>query len=154
MYGFNSNADDYSSSTENFIKSYRCDTSQITLSSLQKGARHFHALFDILALDETSLLMAECEDLFGFGNTGHEVVYSIFYVEVDPVNTVDHCASLLDCDVTAPVKRLVWERQADKQLDGIAWGPVAKYSKNIYIQPLHLPLEMMIILGLIFNYSP
>lgn len=79
----------------------------------------------MVAVNENSLLIVECEDFFGFGTAGHRVTNRIFYVELDPEKTVDHCESLQDCDVPAPEKRLVWERNDDdKQLDGIAWGPM------------------------------
>ena len=38
--------------------------------------------------------------------------------------TVDHCTSLLERDIDAPLKRLVWENNGDTELDGLAWGPV------------------------------
>ena len=108
LYGL-SNRNSLASSTAHYLKSYRYDTSQLSLNSYQKGARHFNALFGILALNTTSILVAECEDLFGFSTAGHQVVNRIFYVELDPNKTVDHCALLLACDVAAPVKHLIWE---------------------------------------------
>ena len=129
------------SSTASFLKSYRYDTSQLTLNSYQKGARHFNALFGILALNTTAILVAECEDLFGFSTAGHQVVNRIFYVELDPNKIVDHCASLLACDVAAPVKRLIWEQNDNKQLDGIAWGPAVEGFNNKTYPTIALTFE-------------
>lgn len=140
VYGLDYN-NSLSSSTAKFLKSYRYDTSQLTLESYQKGARHFNALFSILAINETSLIVGECEDFFGFAIEGHKVVNRLFYVELDEKKTVDHCASLLECDVPAPVKRLIWEQNDDKQLDGIAWGPVLKDSSNQSYPTLALTFE-------------
>ena len=36
---------------------------------------------------------------------------------------MDHCKSLLSCDVGPPLKRLIWESDGNSQLDGMAWGP-------------------------------
>ncbi len=108
-------------STATYINSFRYDTSHLTLKSYQKGARHFNALFGMLALNETSLLMIETEDLTAFSD--RKIVNRLFYVEVDSNSTVDHCQSLLACDIDAPVKYLVWEREDDHHLDGISWGP-------------------------------
>ena len=140
VYGLDYN-NSLSSSTAKFLKSYRYDTSQLTLESYQKGARHFNALFSILAINETSIIVAECEDLFGFAIEGHKVVNRIFYVELDPEKTVDHCTSLLECNVAAPVKRLLWEQKDNKHLDGIAWGPVLKDPNNQSYPTIALAFE-------------
>jgi len=52
--------------TAKYVKSYRYTTSQLTFSSLQKGARHFNALYGLLAIDENRFLVAESEDFFGY----------------------------------------------------------------------------------------
>ena len=84
-----------------------------------------NALFGLLALNETSILSTECEEFLGFGSSSHKVINRIFHVTLDPTKTVDHCHSLLDCNVPAPTKRLIWEwRNDNKQLDGIALGPM------------------------------
>merc|ERR1711892_326305 len=119
VYGLSSGIE-LASSTATYLESYRYDTSQLTLKSYQQGARHFNALFGILAINTTSILVAECEDLFGFYQAGRQVVNRIFYVELDPNKTVDHCESLLSCSVAAPVKYLIWEQHDNKQLDGVA----------------------------------
>lgn len=112
-----------SSETAQYSRSYRYDVSHLTHESFQKGATHFNALFGILALSETSLLMAENEDFTAFGET--YVVNRIFHVELDPDKTVDHCTSLLKCNISAPQKRLVLERRAhfEEHWDGFTWGP-------------------------------
>jgi len=109
------------STTAYYLKSYRYDTSKLTLKSYQKSSSHFNALFGILALDEKSLLVAECEDLTT--TSRQRIVNRIYYVELSG-QTVDHCHSLLECDVGAPLKRLVWERDGEEQLDDITWGPI------------------------------
>lgn len=77
----------------------------------------------MVAFNETAFLIAECEELSATIDS-QTVTNRIFYVELDANATVDHCYSLLDCDIKAPSKRLIWERQNEKkQLDGIAWGP-------------------------------
>lgn len=131
VYGVNASATGSSSSsrygkTSEYLRSYRYDTTHLTMKSYQKGARHFNALFGLLAIDEASLLVVECEDLTGFGSTGQKIMNRIFYVELNITETIDHCVSLLDCSIEAPSKYLVWERMDDVQLDGIAWGPVAE----------------------------
>ena len=121
--------------TSTYLKSFRYDTSQLTIGSYQKGARHFNALMGMLALDESRFLMVETEDFYGFRKNQQRVINRIFYVEIDPSKTIDHCATLLDCDVDAPPKRLVWEREDNIQLDGIGWGPVwdgLPTGKNIF----------------------
>ncbi len=118
-----SSTNDRHESTATYINSFRYDTSHLTLKSYQKGARHFNALFGMLALNETSLLMIETEDLTGFTLSKRKIVNRIFYVEVNSNYTVDHCSSLLNCDIDAPVKYLVWERDDEHHLDGISWGP-------------------------------
>jgi len=126
VYGLNSlnEEDERTSSTITYLKSFRYDTSRLTLKSYQKGASHFNALFGILAFNETSLLVAECEDLTSVGRMGQRIVNRIFYVELNGNETVDHCISLLNCDIAAPAKRIIWEREDGMQLDGMAWGPV------------------------------
>ena len=125
MYGLKTlkEGDDRVSSTSTYLKSFRYDTSRLTVESYQKSASHFNGLFAILALDEASLLVVECEDLTGVGKVRQKITNRIFYVKFNNSKTVDHCSSLLDCDVEAPTKYLIWERKDDKQLDGIAWGP-------------------------------
>ena len=121
-YGLTSpSGDNRRETTATYINSFRYDTSHLTLESYHKSARHFNALFGMLALNETSLLMIETEDLTGFSY--RKIVNRIFYVEVDSSATVDHCPSLLNCDIDAPTKYLVWERCDDHHLDGISWGP-------------------------------
>jgi hypothetical protein len=110
--------------TSTFLKTHRYDTSALTIKSYQKGARHFNALFGMLALDESRFLMLECEDFYGFGKNQQKIINRIFYVEIDPNDTIDHCSTLInDCSVNPPLKRLVWEREDKLQLDGIGWGP-------------------------------
>jgi hypothetical protein len=92
---------------------------------LLQTAHHFNALFGMVAFNKCYLLIIECECFFRFRKAGHIVANHIFYVELDQENTVYNCESLLDCDVPAPEKHLVWEQKdGDKQLDGIAWGPM------------------------------
>lgn len=122
MYGIKDSIQNEATAT--YLKSLRYDTSRLTLTSYQKGARHFNGLSGIIALNETSFLVAELEDLTGFGTIGQKTVNRIFFIDLDFENSVDHCQSLLSCDVLAPTKKLVWERKDDKQLDGLAWGPV------------------------------
>jgi len=141
VFGLNSCDSSSSTSTPKFLHSYRYDTSHLTIKSLQKGARHFNGLLGVLALDSTTLLVAECEDFWGFGSEGNKMVNRIFYVELDTDKTVDHCFSLLDCDVSAPVKRLIWERHDDKQLDGIAWGPVIQDANEQYRPTIALTFD-------------
>ena len=126
MYGLKALVGDEkrTSSTAQYLKSFRYDTSHLTLKSYQKGAAHFNALFGILAIDDTSFLVAECEDLTGFRLAGKKIVNRIFYVQLKDDETVDHCTSLLECDIDAPLKRLVWENNGDTDLEGLAWGPV------------------------------
>ena len=120
-------AHDTNHKTAHYLKSYRYDTSKFSMKSYQKSARHFNGLFGILAINETSLLVAECEDLMGFGTIQQRIANRIYYVELMPSDTVDHCTSLLTCDINAPTKRLIWERDYEKyQLDGMAWGPKTK----------------------------
>jgi hypothetical protein len=109
--------------TAEYVKSFRYDTSHLTMKSFQKGARHFNAMFGILALADDRFLVLECEDLTGFGTAGQKIINRIFYVVLDDANSVDHCHSLLDCSVGPPTKRLVWERRDTLQLGGIAFGP-------------------------------
>ena len=118
--------DSNSTNTATYVKSLRYDTSQLTIQSYQKGARHFNALFGMVALNESGFLVAETEDFYGFGsNNGHIVINRIFYVEMDPTQSVDQCQSLQEdkCVVDAPSKYLVWEREGSLQLGGIGLGP-------------------------------
>ena len=135
VYGLTKNNNDNRfASTAKYIKSFRYDTSHLTMKSYQKGARHFNALFGFLALDNHQLLVVETEDLLSFGKNGQSIINRIFYVNLsDDKNTVnDECDSLLDCPSThAPTKFLVWERIGDKQLDGLAWGPLVNGTKTI-----------------------
>ena len=126
VYGINSytSPTNRAKPTASFLKSFRYDTSQLTIKTYQKGARHFNALFGMLALSESSFLMVECEDFHGFGKNNKKIINRIYHVEIDPSETVDHCSTLLECSVDAPLKRLVWEREDTIQLDGIGWGPV------------------------------
>ena len=128
VFGINmyTSIDERTNPTATFVKSFRYDTSQLTIQSYQKGARHFNALMGMLTLDESSFLIAESEDFYGFGKNQQRIINRIFYVEIDPSVTVDHCSTLLVCSVDAPVKRLVWEREDKVQLDGIGWGPKMK----------------------------
>ena len=135
------NDDDSVPTTAKFLKTLRYDTSQLTLASFQKGARHFNALFGIVALGKDSFLVAECEDFYGFGKSNRKVMNRIFYVEINPEDTVDHCESLSSCDVPAPTKRIIWERLDNKQLDGIAFGPLIYDSKNNSMTTLALTFE-------------
>ena len=125
VYGLKAlEADDKrNASTAKYLKSFRYDTSRLTLKSYQSSASHFNALFAILAIDETSILVVECENLIGVGKADSKIINRLFYVEFDNDKTVDNCASLLDCDIEASTKYLVWHRNDDKKLHGIAWGP-------------------------------
>lgn len=125
VYGITSYSSvrDRNQPTATYIKSLRYDTSQLTIASYQKGARHFNALTGILAIDESSFLMAEVEDFYGFGKNQHKIINRIFYVVIDPNKTVDDCSTLTNCAVDAPLKRLIWERTDKFQLDGFGWGP-------------------------------
>ncbi len=107
--------------TATYIRSYRYDTSPLTLNSVQKSAKHFNGLFGMLALSENELLMIETEDFDGFGT--RSVIQRIFYTVLDSSAAVDHCYSLNDCDVAAPLKYLVWEGNMNYQLDAITFGP-------------------------------
>jgi len=104
-----------------YSRAYRYDTSHLTMKVFEKGARHFNALSGVLALSDTSLLVAEIEDFTGFG--GIETISRIFHVRLQPADTVDHCRSLASCNVSAPAKALLWERPGKLQLDGISRGP-------------------------------
>jgi len=115
-----------SNTTAVYSRSYRYDTSHKTMKLFQKGARHFNALFGLLALSDRSLLVAECEDFNGFGYA--RVINRIFHVELDLSQTVDHCQSFLECNISAPKKRLVWEQSGELQLDGMSWGPTVTVS--------------------------
>lgn len=97
----------------------------MTIQSFQKGARHFNALFGMVALSESSFLVVETEDFYGFGHNNQKVINRIFYVEMDPTQSIDKCQSLQgdECAVDAPSKFLVWEREDTLQLDGIGLGP-------------------------------
>ena len=92
-----------------YLKTFRYDTSQLTMKSYQKGARHFNGLFGFITLDDNRFLVVECEDLTIFGFTGrHEVLNRIFYVELsDEENTISQeCHSLLECFSTIPPKKI------------------------------------------------
>lgn len=93
-------------------------------------------------MNETSLIIAECEEFLGFGQNAHEVINRLFYFEIDPTLSVDHCSSLLECDVDAPMKRLLWERKNDdKQLDGISLGPPITISTGETLPSIALVYE-------------
>ncbi|GFH44718.1 hypothetical protein CTEN210_01192 [Chaetoceros tenuissimus] len=114
--------------TATYLRSLRYDTSQLTMKSFQKGSRHFNALFGLLVLDEKRFLFVECEELSsnGFSTHSTKMMNRIFYVEMDQNDVVDGCKSLTkdSCPVDAPQKRLVWEREDNLEVDGIALGPI------------------------------
>lgn len=86
------------------------------------------------------MIVAECEDYYGFGASGHKIINRLYYVVLDPSQTVDHCSSLLDCDVGAPTKYLLYEEESYGQLDGIAWGPSVSVNGTEYLS-IALSLE-------------
>jgi len=105
-----------------YSRSYRYQTARLQISTLQKGAVHTHAVFGVLAISPLELLVAEVEFLEGFGI--EQYVSDVFYVKYDsPADTVDHCPSLLDCDVPHPIKRHLLRRRHVMELSGLAWGP-------------------------------
>ena len=111
---------DESSGAATYSHAYRYGTSERKLTPFEKGARHFTALSALLVLDGTNgttVLVAETEDYVGFTQRDH--VNRIFRVHFGPSDAVDHCESLLSCDVPAPEKHLVWEQRGGGHLDGM-----------------------------------
>mmetsp|Transcript_6881 Transcript_6881/g.15208 ORF Transcript_6881/g.15208 Transcript_6881/m.15208 type:complete len:1147 (+) Transcript_6881:201-3641(+) len=105
-----------------YSHAYRYQTSRLIIDPYQKGGRHVRAAFGFLALSPTEFLVAETEFMEAVGT--EEYISDVFYIQVDPGDTVDHCESLVDCnDVAIPVKRHLVRRRHIMELSSIAWGP-------------------------------
>ena len=90
------NNDDDNNESLAYSRTYRYQTSRLLLEKFQKGARHVRGVFGILALSATEFLVTETELFEGFSEV--QFVSDVFYVKVQPGDTVDHCDSLMDCD--------------------------------------------------------
>lgn len=104
-----------------YSRSYRYETSRKQITAFQKGADHSSGVLEFLALSATEFLITESEAFEGFGKK--EFLSDVFYVKVEAGDTVDHCDSLMDCDVAIPIKRHLLRRNHPYELTGLAWGP-------------------------------
>eukprot|EP00984_Skeletonema_dohrnii_P027963 scaffold17726_cov135-Skeletonema_dohrnii-CCMP3373.AAC.4 len=113
-----------------YSHSFRYETSRKEMGRFQKGAHHVKGVFAALAISPTELLISDTEFFEGFGK--NEYMADVFFVRYDENATVDHCASLTDCDVPNPQKRHLIRRQHDYELSGIVWGPTVEHDgKNV-----------------------
>ena len=102
-----------------YSHSFRYETSRKEIQ--MKGAHHVKGIFAALPISSTELLVSETEFYEGFGK--HEHFSDVFYVTYEAGDTVDHCDSLMNCDVPVPQKRHLLRRNHPYELSGITWGP-------------------------------
>lgn len=113
-----------------YSHSFRYETSRKEIEVFQKGAHHVKGVFAALAISPTELLVSDTEFFEGFGR--NEYLSDVFYVRYDENATVDHCASLADCDVPIPQKRHLIRRHHDYELSSIVFGPTVEHDgKNL-----------------------
>jgi hypothetical protein len=107
-----------------YSRSYKYETSRMTIETFQKGARHVLGVFGVLAISRTELLITETELLEGLGIV--QFISDVFYVKFDEGDTVDNCTSLMDtecADRPFPVKRHLLTRHHPYEMSDLAWGP-------------------------------
>lgn len=110
------------STSVTYSHSYRYQTSRLLFDPYQKGAKQIRGVFGLLAISPTEFLVTETEYIEGIGAT--QFISDIFYIKVNhSTDTVDHCESLVDCDVEVPVKHHVLRRHNPQELSNVAWGP-------------------------------